>query len=288
MRRRSWVFGVPGLLAAEPPLFSFGVLADIQYADQDTAMGREYRRSVEKLERCSAALRSERLAFVIQLGDLVDGGLENLDRILPVFNRIAAAKRHVLGNHDFCAPRDVLLKRLGMPAAYYHFAERGWRFVVLDGMDVSVADSEGRDLLSALRSERARNAQAWNGAVGPRQREWLAQVLAEATRRNERVIVFCHFPVLAESCRPEHLLWDHREVLAMLESQPSVVAYMNGHDHRGGYAERNGRHYVTFPGMVEHDAAQTCRVVDVYAERLVVRGAGEAAGQVLAISTLPY
>jgi hypothetical protein len=93
--------------------------------------------------------------------------------------------------------------------------------------------------------------------------------------------VFCHFPALAESCRPEHLLWDHREILAILESQSSVAAYLNGHDHRGGYAERNGIHYVTFPGMVEHQAARSCRVVDVYPGRLVIRAAGEAAGQVL-------
>lgn len=292
MLRRSWILGVPGLLAQSRPLFSFGVLADIQYADQDTWGAREYRKSIEKLEHCSTEFGRERLAFVIQLGDLVDGGLANLDRILPVYNRIAAPKHHALGNHDFCAERDVLLKRLGMSAAYYQFSQDRWRFVVLDGMNVSVAGGwreseepyrEGRELLSALQKERTRNAQTWNGAVGRRQRSWLTEVLGRAVRQNERAIVFCHFPVLAAACRPEHLLWDHREVLAILEAHRCVAAYMCGHDHRGGYAEGNGIHHVTFAGMVEHSAGECCHVVDVYKDRLVVRGAGATAGQTLVL-----
>ncbi len=156
-------------------LFSFGVIADIQYADQDTHGLRHYRESMEKLQECSAALNAKKLAFVIQLGDLVDGGIDNLDRILPVFDQIRAPKYHVLGNHDFCAERSVLLKRLNMPAAYYQFSEPGWRFAVLDGMNVSVAGRwpqgsdnlrNGRRILADLKREHAPNAQIWNGAIG--------------------------------------------------------------------------------------------------------------------------
>ncbi|MEK7403499.1 MAG: metallophosphoesterase [Acidobacteriota bacterium] len=280
--------GAVALGHAQRPDFSFGVIADIQYADKDTAGAREYRKSIEKLEACVAALRTEKPAFTIQLGDLIDEGLANLDRILPVFNRIPAPRRHVLGNHDFCAARDIVLKRLGLRSAYYQFSSRGWRFVVLDGMEVSVAPESsqrelGARLLAALKASGAGNAQAWNGAVGPHQREWLRKVLREAASRRERAIVFCHFPALAESCRPEHLLWDHREVVEILESERSAVAFMNGHDHRGGYAEKNGVHYLTFPGLVESDAGRTCKVVDVYRDRLVVRSAGQADGQVLRI-----
>src|SRR5262249_30764494 len=64
---------------------------------------------------------------------------------------------------------------------------------------------------------------------------------------------------------------------------PALVAYMNGHDHRGGYAEKSGVHYVTFSAMVEHDTPQSCNVVDVYSDRLVLRNAGSAEGQQLKI-----
>ena len=98
-------------------------------------------------------------------------------------------------------------------------------------------------------------------------------------------MVFCHFPVLARSCCPEHLLWDHPQVLAILESAPSTVAYMNGHDHKGGYAEPDGVHYLAFPAMVEHSAEQSCKVVDVFPDRLIVPTAGNSAGRELKIRT---
>jgi 3',5'-cyclic AMP phosphodiesterase CpdA len=265
-------------------LFSFGVIADIQYADQDTHGLRHYRESVEKLQECSAALDTKNLAFVIQVGDLVDGGISNLDRILPVFDQIRAPKYHVLGNHDFCADRSVLLKRLNMPAAYYQFSEPGWRFAVLDGMNVSVGGRwpegsdnlrHGKRILADLEREHAPNAQIWNGAIGEEQRQWLAKLLSDADARKERAIVFAHFPALPASCRPNHLLWDHQKIVELLETHSSVKAFLNGHDHNGGYGQQAGIHYVTFPAMVEHPAAESCNVVSVYQDRLEIRSAIE-------------
>src|SRR5207245_8236974 len=134
----------------------------------------------------------------------------------------------VLGNHDSVAPRDLLLARLNMPAPYYDFAAQGWRFIVLDGMSVSAAGGwpeshphalAGAQLLARLKAAGARNAQPWNGALGPEQREWLRRTLSDAVAKKQRVVVFCHFPTLAEACRPEHLLWDHEEVAATLDPQ---------------------------------------------------------------------
>ena len=267
---------------AEEPLFSFGVIADVQYADQEQAGARAYRDSLAKLERCSAILRRERIAFVVQLGDLVDGGLANLDGVLPYWEKLSGPRYHVLGNHDFVAPRPELLARLKMAAAAYDFRVQGWRFVVLDGMAVSAGRS-GDALLAELKRSGAPNAQTWNGAVGAEQRAWLDGILADATAKGERAVIFCHFPALAESCRPDHLLWDHADVVSVLESHRATAVYLNGHDHRGGYAMRNGIHYVTLPGMVEHGAESACRVMDVFADRLVLRVAGRSGGQTLAL-----
>lgn len=267
------------------PLFSFGVVADVQYADKDTALGREYRKSPAKLAQCVAALNKERLAFVIQLGDFIDAGIDNIGVVQTVFNKLRAPKHSVLGNHDFCADRASILKKFGMAAAYYQYSSNGWRFVVLDGMNESVAGGwavddphavAGRNALETLRAKGSRNAQTWNGAVGDVQRAWLRTVLRDAGDRHERAIVFCHFPVLPASCRPEHLLWDYQAVLDVLESQPAVAAFMNGHDHKGGYGFQGGIHFLTFPGIVEHEADESCQVVDVYPRSLIVRQAGRA------------
>ena len=277
--RRTFL-GAAAAGALDIPQFSFGVLADLQYADKDTANKRDYRRSIEKLRAASDWFNRERLKFVIQLGDLVDLGVDNLDRMLAEWNHLAAPKRHVIGNHDGDINRATLLARLGLKKAYYEFNVAGWRFVVLDGMDWSVSPGwpessenrrQGTRMLAELREMKERNAQTWNGAVGDKQKSWLRQTLRAATKRGERSVVFCHFPVLAESCRPEHLLWNWREILEILESEPSVAAWMNGHDHLGGYAARAGIHFVTMPGVVENDVLNSARVVDVFSDRLLIR-----------------
>lgn len=289
------LFGITVALAAqnEQPLFSFGVISDVQYADQPTMGVRAYRDSLAKLEQCSSALHRERLAFVIHLGDFVDKGPGNLDRILPLWDRLTTPRYQVLGNHDFVVPDKTLLASLKMPGPWYDFAVQSWRFVVLDGMNVSAAGrwppSDPRavtaaKILGSLKEAGARNAQTWNGAAGPEQREWLKSTLSDAAGKGQRAIVFCHFPVLSASCRPDHLLWDHAEIVSLLEASPATAAYMNGHDHRGGYASHNSIHYVTLPGMVEHDAASACKVMDVYRGKLVLRNAGQPAGQSLELT----
>ena len=50
------------------PLFSFGVVADAQYADKDPAGLRHYRSSLTSLEAAAEAFNGSDLAFVVHLG----------------------------------------------------------------------------------------------------------------------------------------------------------------------------------------------------------------------------
>jgi calcineurin-like phosphoesterase family protein len=270
---------------APQPLFSFAVLADVQYADKDRAGARDYRNSLAKLEESAGTINMERPAFVVHLGDLIDeAGAGNLDRVLTVFNRLQAPKHHVLGNHDFSVARAEWLRRLKRATAWYDVAHRGWRFVVLDGMDVSVLGwprespryRDGQTLQGKLQRTGSRNAVDWNGGVGEEQKKWLHQVLRSATRRRERVVLLCHFPVLEAASTPAHLLWNHEEILRILDQYRVVVAWFNGHAHRGGYARRNGVHHITFPGMVESGQTNSWTMVRVFADRLELLGAGTA------------
>jgi manganese-dependent ADP-ribose/CDP-alcohol diphosphatase len=136
-------------------------------------------------------------------------------------------------------------------------------------------------MLAGLRERKAANAQEWDGAVGDEQRAWLRGVLRKAQQAGERAILFCHHPALRESSTPAHLLWDHEEVVKVVDEFPNVAAFMNGHDHNGGYAARRGVHYVTFPGMVESGAATSYTLVDVYRDRLELRGTGSAPSRTL-------
>jgi 3',5'-cyclic AMP phosphodiesterase CpdA len=272
--------------APERPRFSFGVVADVQYADK-AGGARRYRESIDKVARCVEAWNREDLAFVVELGDLTDdrpdGGTQaDLGRILDAFKPLRAPLRHVLGNHGQpSAGRTAVMDALGLERPYYDFAVDGWRFVILDGTGLHLkawpADTARRAASEAyVREHRKPDAPEfaeYNGGIDPDQLAWLREILAKAAAADEPAVVLCHQPVLAAASSRSHLLWNHEEVLALLEACPTLVAYIAGHDHRGGYAERAGIHHVTLEGLVETPADGTAfGVVDVRGGWMTVRG----------------
>jgi 3',5'-cyclic AMP phosphodiesterase CpdA len=236
------------------------------------------------------AINAERPDFTIQLGDLVDLDASNLTRILPVIRSLETPQYHVMGNHDFCVPRTELQQQLGLESGWYEFAAGGWRFVVLDGMDLSLPGEAAAKMLAALSTRNAPYAQDWNGGISDAQKQWLREVLQRAGGAGERAMVFCHFPLLAEAATPQHLLWNCEEILGILRDSPAVAAYMNGHAHDGGYALRNDIHHVTFPAMADSGERNSYTLVDVYQDRLELRGSGTAPSRTLRLrrTGLPY
>ena len=256
---------------------------------REPAGSRFYRSSKGKLAACVEDLNGQDLAFTIQLGDLIDAHGPCLDALLPVYEGLSMPHLHVLGNHDFDVKvdqRGSIPAKLGMKARHYDFRRAGTHFIVLDGGDVSLyARPEGsaehalaEAKLEQLTAAGAPNAQAWNGAVGPQQLDWLARRLADARDAGDKAIVFCHFPVYPPNA---HNLWNDTEVIEVLEASGSVVAYISGHNHAGEYAVRNGIHYLTVQGMVETEDTTAYAVVHVGDERLVVDGRGRQPDQVL-------
>ena len=235
----------------------FGVIADCQYADVPAKGSRYYRESLGKLEACVAALNREPLAFVVNLGDLVDRHAASFDDVLPVLDRCRAPVHHVLGNHDIVSgDRQWTVERLGMPGPYYDFRVGSCRFLILDGNEVSVYGTAPRtparrtaeERLAALEADGAARARTWNGAVGDAQLQWLRARLRDARAAGEPVVVFCHFPVYPDNV---HNLWNCDAVRAAVTESGCVTAFLSGHNHAGLYAESQGVPFLTLPGMVE-------------------------------------
>ena len=92
------------------PLISFGVIADIHYADNEDRWNysrtflRRYRNSLKLVEQaCRYWLNGEyKIGFLIQLGDLIDGLCQtnDLETILRQFRNISPIY-HIWGNHEF-------------------------------------------------------------------------------------------------------------------------------------------------------------------------------------------
>ncbi|HIE72140.1 MAG TPA: hypothetical protein EYP98_19315 [Planctomycetes bacterium] len=276
------------------PLYTFGVIADVQYADQPNVGARHYRSSLQSLHACVTALNKQDLKFVVQLGDFIDKGKTSFDAVLPLWQRLRARKFHVIGNPDLPFLRAQTMKKLGLERSYYDFTvgER-WRFVVVDGMDISLHGytkdhakrKQAIEMLKALKARKAPNAVRWNGGVGKQQMAWIEAVLKDAVEKQQRVVLFCHFPVHSEAGGASLLLWNHQEMTKLMDRYPCVAGWFNGHHHAGGYALVNGVHHITFMGMVEAPKRNAYATVDVYESRLVVNGVGKQPSRTLKLGS---
>ncbi|MCK6445407.1 MAG: metallophosphoesterase [Planctomycetes bacterium] len=263
--------------AAADSAFEIGLIADCQYADADAAGERQYRLAPKKLADCVDDFDTRELVFVVHLGDFIDRDWRSFDVVEPILDRARAPHHHVLGNHDFSvedARKELVPARMGVPTRWRSFVERGWRFVILDGNDVSLlAHPRGspRDVASrAWHAARAAGRPEWGGALGAEQLAWLERELASADAAHERVLLFCHYPL-----RPANgnELWNADEVLDLLAAHPSVAAWINGHEHSGNYAFERGIHCVTLHGMLDHfDNAYA--VLGISREQLELDGSG--------------
>ncbi|KAM9296618.1 dual specificity mitogen-activated protein kinase kinase 4 [Gastrophryne carolinensis] len=98
------------------PLFSFGVIADIQYADKDDGHNyvqtrmRYYRNSLCLLRHATQEWASETIqpTFILQLGDIIDGfnvplkaSETSLSKVLSEFEKLKIPVHHIWGNHEF-------------------------------------------------------------------------------------------------------------------------------------------------------------------------------------------
>lgn len=266
--------------------FSFGVIADCQYCEDPGKGVRKYATSVDKLQQCVTHFNSLELEFVVHLGDFIDRDFKSFDIVGPIYKQLHIPSYHVLGNHDFSVSNEYKGKvpaKLGLSSRYYDFEIKGWRFVVLDGNDISFhAYSEGSEQYKEAEvyyDQYNIESPKWNGAVSSKQLNWLDKVLKDASEGGERAVLYCHFPVYPENV---HNLWNAKEVMELIEKYTCVKAYINGHNHAGNYGVKDGIHYLTMKGMV--DTKETSyAVINVSEDQLKVRGFGREENRNLVI-----
>jgi predicted phosphodiesterase len=276
------------------PLFRFGVVADPQYADLEPnlTLNRYPANSLVKLREAIEEFNRHELAFVVTLGDIIDREWKGFDAILPVYETLRHPKHFLLGNHDFAVAPEHLQavhQRVGMPSAYYDFGHAGYRFIALDGNEISVfAPPEGdprRDeakaRMKALETSGASNGQRWNAAIGSTQYAWLAAKLRAAKTAGEKVIVMNHYPIFPDD---SHNALDSDRMLALLAEHDHVVAYLNGHNHAGNFGVVGGTYFVNFKGMVDTEDSNAYAIVSVHEDRLDVVGFGRETSRRLALS----
>ena len=268
--------------------FQIGVIADCQYCSDPGEGIRKYAASPGKLQQCVDHFNTLPLEYVIHLGDFIDRDFESFEVVTPIYNQLTMPKYHVLGNHDFSVSDDKkkdVPSMLGLTKNYYDFELKGWRFVVLDGNDISFhafpEQSEQYDQVENYYKQLENQPPKWNGAIGAIQLLWLKDVLEKATQADENVILYCHFPVFPEDSI--HNLWNSHEIIELLEANSCVKAYINGHNHAGNYALKEGIHYFNLKGMVDTEETSYA-LIHVFDDRLEVKGFGREEDRVMKFS----
>ena len=265
-------------------VFSFGLFADCQYAEKQKARNRHYQRAAKKLQECIEVFNKSNLAFVVNLGDLIDGGFSNFKKVLDIASQFDGNVCHLVGNHDFDVKENEkgnVLQTLGITRPYRSFVVDAWRFVVIDGTEISLfrypAGSQEHATANECHLKRAPDSAEWNGAVGKAQLDWLANQLTSAQVAEESVIILSHFPVYPAD---PHNLWNAGD-LAFIQGFDCVKAFISGHNHHGNYANWDGKHYLCLRAMVDTRNRNSFCIVDVHEDRLVVRGFGREERRIL-------
>ncbi len=262
--------------------FEIGLVADAQYADIESSGVRFYRKSIARLGEAVDHFNGRNLDFCAHLGDLIDRDWKSFDEIMQPLASSRHRFHHLLGNHDFEVLAEVKSKvptRVGLDQRYYYFDHRGFRFAVLDTNDVSTyAHAPGTPEHRAAAAELARlqaakvpQAKPWNGGVGKVQFEWLERVVRTAEEQQLKVIVLAHHPLLPAAA---DVLWNSDQLLALLSRHPVVVAWLNGHNHAGAFADHLGVPLVTMHGMVDTPDTTAFATAKILADRLIITGHG--------------
>ena len=249
--------------SAKEPLFSFGVIADVQYADipdgrSFLGVPRYYRHSIAVLRRAVQRWNGEKsVRFCINFGDIVDGfcpkdrSLAAVQAVVREFDGFRGGPAyHMLGNHClYNLPRSELVSVLRMPSsasagrAYYDFSPwPGYRFVVLDAYDFSAVgwprdhpvSLAARRFLEKRNPNHDKNSPAglagtdrrfvmFTGGVGGVQLRWLDGVLRRAAGRGEKAVVCSHLPVHPGAASPTGLMWNYGEVMDVVRRHGGCV-----------------------------------------------------------------
>jgi 3',5'-cyclic AMP phosphodiesterase CpdA len=274
----------------QKPLFTFGVITDVQYCDCEPAGTRYYKSSLSKLREAMASFKTDSMAFVVDLGDLIDRDFASYKPVMNILDSSGLKVWHVTGNHDYQVDQKYK-KRIpqleGNKNGYYSFNHDTFRFIVLNGNDISTygngnkkAVEEAQQLIQKLKSDGETNGIDWNGGLGAKQMAWFKSQLDEAAAKSEKVIILCHFPAWPVN---QHNLLNYNEVLTLLEKYNNIIVWFNGHNHAGNYGNFNLIHFVTLRGMVETEANTSYAEVEIYSNKLWIRGSGREKSQILAL-----
>ena len=272
--------------------FTIGIITDCQYCDCDVKWNRYYKKSTQRLKEAVNELNKHDLTYTIHLGDFIDKDFNSFDSITPIWNQLKSKSYHVLGNHDFEVTdslKHLVPAKMGLKNRYYSFNTHNWKFIILDGNDLSLYGSldslkinEANTMFSQKQKDSVPYAQIYNGGLSKKQMTWIKQELDLGKKSNLNIGFFNHFPA---NPIDHHNFWNTKEFLELIKEYSNVKLFMNGHNHDGAYIKKDGVHYITFKGMVDTENESSFARVTFTKDSILIKGYGREENRRLNINS---
>ena len=240
-----------------------GIITDMHKTSKADSSTRIYSTATDKMKVFIDAMKKEKPAFIIELGDFVDtlapgtDSAANLRDIEALFTSFGGPAYHVLGNHDFDnLKREEFLSGVTNTGiekgkTYYSFDIEGVHCIVLDA-DYTPGNFRPYDMNTPEDT-----FWTWvDTIIPPQELEWLKEDLRKT---DKPVIVFTH-QTLDRVDEQDHNIKNASVVRTILEESGKVLAGISGHDHQGGYSNIKGIHYVVLNGNVGVNDTRTWEV----------------------------
>jgi len=246
-------------------LITFGMIADVHYANREPVRNRFYNQSLDKLKEFVDEMNRQKVAFVVELGDFKDqdevpnqeNTLKYLDAVEAIFHQFKGPTYHVLGNHDMDGiTKTQFLQHventgIDRDKNCYSFNQNGMHFIVLDGNYTGDLKDYNKDTF--------RGQESW---IPEDQIEWLRKDL----RGNELpTMVFIH-QLLGDSKGMKKSVQNAPEIRKILEHSGKVLAVFEGHVDSERHSLINHIHYYSLISAVEGSGLRNSSyvTVDVY------------------------
>lgn len=243
----------PAKAGSDARILKAGIITDMHKTSKADSSTRIYSTATDKMKVFIDAMKKEKPAFIIELGDFVDtlapgtDPAANLRDIEALFTSFGGPAYHVLGNHDFDnLKREAFLSGVTNTGiekgkTYYSFDAEGVHCIVLDA-DYTPGKFRPYDMNTPEDT-----FWTWvDTIIPPQELEWLKEDLKKT---DKPVIVFSH-QTLDRVDEQDHNIKNASVVRTILEESGKVLAVISGHDHQGGYSNIKGIHYVVLNGNV--------------------------------------
>lgn len=261
----------------------FAVIGDCHYSTKGNYGTRDCLNAKSKLADIIDKLNAEDLDFVFSLGDLGNGDASfEVPEMLEVYAKSRHTVKFCAGNHDLCPRSDVVhMQLVNNTEPMYDFVVKGYRFIVLNPFEMSrySAVAEDREFYWNFRKNNPDiPVQEWPGLFRETSWQRLENMLNEATKKGEQVIILCHVPVWHLACPPAGndppaRIVEHERMLELLDKYPNLRAYIAGHFHPGGLDVRNGVMHKTVRAVCDFKENTYC-IITADSREIAVKGFG--------------